>query len=127
MVEINNLTGSRIDKTFLKNLAGKVLKKEGAKPKEFSVAVIGDKRMKELNGKYRKKNKITDVLSFKYGEQGDGEVAICYGEVKRNSKKHGSTFKKELGRVLIHGILHILGHTHQSMKKKEIYYLSQIK
>ena len=64
---------------------------------------------------------------------GLGEVVICLREVKKNAKRFNSTSKKELARVLIHGILHLLGYDHErseveaeKMEEKENYYLSQV-
>lgn len=131
MIEINNLTKNRVDEKFLKGLAKRVLEgpsfakaSAGKEKKEFnlSIALVGQGRIKELNKRYRKKNKATNVLSFQYDNS--GEVVICLREVKKNAKQFKSTYKKELTRVLIHGILHILGYNHQRMKKKELYYVT---
>lgn len=115
MIEVNNLTAANIDEIFFKKTSGKILKKE-KKSLELSIALVGTKKIKQLNKKYRKKDKITDILSFSYN--GSGEIVICPQEVKKNAGKFGSTFKKELLRVLIHGILHLLGHNHEASKKK---------
>ena len=121
MVEVNNLTTNKIDESFLIGLAKKVLQGENKKELELSIVLVGQGRIRELNRKYRRKNKATDVLSFQYNDS--GEVVICLSVLKKNAKKFKSTFKKELSRVLIHGILHILGYSHITMKNKETYYL----
>jgi len=121
MIEVNNLTTNKVDEEFLRGLAMKVLQGENKKIVDLSIALVGQGRIRELNKKYRKKNKVTDVLSFQYDKS--GEVIICLREVKKNAKKFGSTYKKELARVLIHGTLHILGYDHEKMKKKEVRYL----
>jgi probable rRNA maturation factor len=143
MIEVNNLTGFRVDEKFLKKLAQKVLASERKNKTELSIALVGLKRIKELNKKYRKKDRITDTLSFTYNNSGQpaklreallaGEIVICPQEVKKNAKRFDSTFKKELTRVLIHGILHLLGYDHEGsekeaekMRKKEEYYFSKI-
>jgi probable rRNA maturation factor len=126
-LEINNLTTARIDEGFLKRIVKNVLKKEKKKVNDLSIALVGPKRIKELNKKYRRKNRVTDVLAF---SQGLEEVVICLSEVKKNAKRFGLTFKKELARVLIHGILHLLGYNHKKnretkkMEEKEKFYLS---
>lgn len=127
MIEVNNLTGTYINKKLLIEVAKKVLKREDRKMAELSIAIVGEAKMRELNEKYRQKDKATDVLSFQYGNHKAGEVVICLKEVKKNAKKFKSTLNKELARVLIHGILHILGYNHKGMAKKESYYLLQIK
>ena len=102
MIEVNNLTTNKVDEAFLRGLAKKVLEGENEKIKDLSIALVGQGRIRELNKKYRKKNKATDVLSFQYN--GSGEVVICLREVKKNAKKFKSAFEKELARVLTHGI-----------------------
>jgi len=130
MVEVNNLTANPINEEFLKGVAKKVLEGENEAENNLSIALVGQGRIRELNKKYRKKNKVTDVLTF-----GDGlnEIVICLREVKKNAKGFKSTFKKELARVLIHGILQLLGYNHEKdakeaekMEEKQNYYLSQI-
>ena len=153
MIEINNLTTSRVDEEFFKKTAKIVLEGEypplGRVPKgaNLSVALVGQGRMRALNKKYRKRNRITDVLAFPQSKtifdkfkikslqkiEGLGEIVICLKEVKKNAKRYGTTFEKELAKVLIHGILHLLGYDHEKsemeaekMEEKENYYLSQV-
>ena len=115
MIEINNLTKSIVDEDFLKGVAKKVLKSENREEMDLSVVFVSKDKIRELNKKYRKQDKPTDVLSF--GE-GLNEIVICPAKVKT---------KKELVRVLIHGILHILGHEHsKKMQEKEKYYAEAI-
>jgi len=132
MIEINNLTTNPVAKEFLKKIAKKVLKGENKSEAEISIALVGEGRIMELNKKYRGKNRVTDVLAFGDND-GLGEIVICLREVKKNARRFNSTFKKELVRVLIHGILHLLGYDHEKLEKeaekmeeKENYYLSQI-
>ena len=150
MIEINNLTNNPVDEKFLKKVAEIVLKNE-RKKKNLSIALVYAARIKRLNQKYRKKNRATDILSFTYDDL--GEIVICPSEVKQNAKKFTpleiigaknkksksltefkSDFRTELFRVLIHGILHILGYDHEKsgkdakiMEEKQEYYLSLIK
>ena len=136
MIEINNLTTSKIDKSFLKKVAKIVLIGENKEEAGLSIALVGEGRIKELNKKYRGKNRVTDVLAFNGNSKfnlGLGEIVICLSEVKKNAKIFGSTFKKELARVLIHGILHLLGYEHEKgggeterMENKQEQYLKQV-
>lgn len=118
MIEINNLSSVSVDKKYFKKVSEKVFQKE-KKERDLSIAIVGSRQIKKLNKIYRKKNKITDVLSFSYNHL--GEIIICTAQVEKNAKKYHSTFKKELTRVLIHGILHILGYEHElNLKKKKL-------
>ena len=144
MIEVNNLTTIRVDERFLKKVAEKVLKGEKAKKDiELSIALVKPERMREINKNYRKRNKATDVLAFpelkkikispKRKAQNLGEIIICPSQVKKNIKRFNSTFKKEIARVLIHGILHLLGYDHEKpkrkakkMEEKQQYYFKQL-
>jgi len=124
MIEINNLSGVKVDKVFLKKIAEKVFRKKDS----LSIALVKPVEIKKLNKKYRKKNKPTDILSF----EDINEIIICPQVVKSNAKKFKSTFKKELAKALIHGILHLLGYDHEKsekdakiMEKKQNYYLKR--
>lgn len=117
MIEVNNLSNRRISKKFLQEVAEKTLGREKETSLELSIAVVDKKRIRELNRRYRKKDKATDVLSFTYGDF--GEIVLCPEIIETNARQYKFSFKKELTRVLIHGILHILGYNHQEMEKKQ--------
>jgi len=147
MIEINNLTTNSIDEEFLKRCVKIVLEGEKIKIEpELSIALVGQGRIRQINKKYRKKNRVTDVLAFPESKvllekfrvgpfqrvQGLGEIVICLREVRKNAKRYNTSFEKELARVLIHGVLHLLGYDHEKseveakrMEEKEKYYLSQ--
>ena len=86
----------------------------------ISVHVIGDHRMKELNRRYRGKNKTTDVLSFPAQEgewagkqeQDLGDIFISAAKIRKQAKVWEVTAAEEFTRMLIHGVLHILGYDH---------------
>jgi len=131
MIEINNLTTTPIEEEILKKVAERILEGENKRNADLSIALVGPGRIRKLNKKYRGKNRVTDVLSFP--DNGLGEIVICLREVKKNAKKFGSSFKKELSTCLIHGILHLLGYDHEKsveevkkMRDREEYYLSQV-
>ncbi|MBZ9572302.1 rRNA maturation RNase YbeY [Patescibacteria group bacterium] len=144
MIEINNLTLTPINKNFLKKVTKKVLETEGQKNYYLSIALVGQGRIKKINQEYRGENRTTDVLSFPEKKLKKkfiqpianplGEIIICLKEVKKNAKRFGSNFKKELSTCLIHGILHLLGYNHEKSKKeaektekKQKYYLKLLK
>jgi len=156
MIEINNLTTNPVDEDFLEKIAEIVLESEPAFAKatagkgerlDLSIALIGPGRMRKLNKRYLGKNQATDVLAFGQNqkskiknqkfpiplENGLGEVVICLREVKKNAKRFGESFEKELAICLIHGILHLLGYDHEKnekeaekMEAKQKTYLNQL-
>ena len=90
----------------------------------FSIQLEGNKEIKLLNKKFRKKSKSTDVLSFPYNnlntlkklERKDiylGDIILNYYKIKKKN------FKENFNKLWIHGFLHLLGHKH---KKNNDYY-----
>jgi len=91
---------------------------------------IGPARFKLLLDYFGSAKKAFDAPEKELREIGLGEIVICLREVKKNAKRFSLIFEKELARVLIHGILHLLGYNHEKsekeaekMRKKEEYYL----
>ncbi len=132
---ISNQSSVLVDEKRIKSLAEKVLSGEGFNKAEISVALVSKNEIRFLNKKYRKKDEVTDVLSFPHdgiGLEGTGisfigEVVICPSQVKEQAT---TSFIDEVDRVLIHGTLHLLGFNHERseserirMKKKEEFYL----
>jgi probable rRNA maturation factor len=121
MLLIKNFTKNKLNQKYLNKVAKEALKAAKFKKSvEISLVVVGEKRIKSLNKKYRKINKITDVLSFGNEEFVSmpnkiiylGEIFICYPQAVRQAKQKNNTVKKELAILLIHGILHLLGYDH---------------
>ena len=94
----------------------------------FSILLTNNKKMKNLNNKFRKKNKPTDVLSFPiYHKMLNnlyiGDIAISYEII--NKRSQNSNFFLEFDKIWIHGYLHLLGYKHKKlldykiMSKKE--------
>lgn len=109
---------------------------------EISMLITSDKEIKELNAKYRGKDKPTDVLSFslaetvieneeyafdKFSEERKslGEIIVSYERVIEQARDYDKTTKDEIILLIVHGVLHLLGYDHESektarlMRKKE--------
>ena len=139
MAEINNLSSEVIDELFFKKIVRFILKKENKEGK-ISIALVRPEEIRKLNKDYRKKDSVTDVLSF--ANRNDiieikdkkecfiGEIVLCPEKIRENSQELKTDFTKELYWALIHGVLHLLGYEHKSLKdtkkmnEKEKYYLS---
>ncbi len=105
------------------------------KIKEFTVFLTNNTKMKNLNKKYRKINKPTDVLSFPLNIKIKskiylGDIAISYEIV--NKRSYNSSFVYELDKMWIHGYLHLSGYDHiknldfEKMYKKENLIFKQL-
>jgi len=100
-----------------RRLAAGVLKAEGSKLKALSIAFVGPTRMRKLNREHLGHDWATDVLAFGMAPDGNrqsaiGDIYICPGIASRDAKHFGSTPKAEVRRLVIHGILHVLGYDH---------------
>ena len=99
------------------------------KSKSCTVFLTNNQKMKELNKKFRNKNKPTDVLSFPFKNKINykkneylGDIAISYEIINKRSKN--SNFFKEFDKMWIHGYLHLLGHNHE--KKKDFIKMKKL-
>ena len=92
-----------------------------SKPKdhEITIAFLEIGPMKKLNRNFRSKNKVTDILSFSGPEpECLGELALCGQVIAQQALTHQISLREELGYLLIHGVLHLLGYEHEKSDKK---------
>jgi probable rRNA maturation factor len=118
MIEVNNTTKNKINTKLIKEVAKKFLASRQLSAKDVSIAFIGDAKMRELNRRYRKLNKTTDVLSF--SGEGDflGEIVVSPAQIKRQAKENGNSFQDELIFILVHGLLHLAGYDDRTGKDR---------
>lgn len=124
--EINQQAGKKINKNLVKDTIKRslrALKKKGNI--DISIAIVGDQTIRKLNKKYRKKDRVTDVLSFQYPkdkfypETPMGEIIICYPQAAKQAQVNRHSLEKELSVLLTHGLLHLLGYGHKTRKEAE--------
>ncbi len=115
-----------IKKKLIKLNKLKLFKK---KSKNHTIFLTNNKKMRELNKKFRNKNKTTDVLSFPFHNKTNynkniylGDIAINYEIINKRSKN--SNFFIEFDKMWIHGYLHLLGHNHK--KKKDFIKMKKL-
>ena len=110
----------RIDRGLLRRRAARVLRALEHGGSELSVTLAGDAEIAALNAAYRGKSRPTDVLSFSLLEgefsalRGPllGEVVIGVDTAARQARRARRSLDDEAARLLIHGVLHLLGHDH---------------
>jgi probable rRNA maturation factor len=130
-LEINNKAKSPINQAFFAAVwktafLDKALAFSSSKIFTLSLALVSRREIKKLNRLWRKKNEVTDVLSFaefknlkaiqasQEQELFLGEIILCYDDIKAYAQKNGLEVKTELAQVFLHGILHLLGFWHGS-------------
>ncbi len=88
----------------------------------LSIAFVPVKKSHEINKKYRKKDKPTNVLSFPL-QKNAGELILCKEVIQKEAKDLGKTYKKWELFLVIHGMLHLKGMAHSSkMEQAEEFY-----
>ena len=91
---------------------------------EVCVALVGDTKMRRLNRTYRNKDRTTDVLAFAYREvKSDvapllGDVVISIPAARRQAKACSHSLDEEVLRLLIHGVLHLVGYDHERSRRQ---------
>jgi len=126
---------------------------EGYSVDELNYIFCNDDYLLELNKKYLNHNTLTDIITFDYSENQlsekgnpkklntdyqtpntehriSGDIFISIERIKENAEKYNTTFDEELHRIMVHGLLHLLGYKDKKpgekilMRKKEDFYLS---
>lgn len=116
------------------NVVAAVMKKvKGAKKGEIALVFTNDAEIREINHQFRSKNKATNVLSFPSDEVGEvGDVILALETIKREAKEQGKAIAAHTTHMLVHGVLHLLGHDHvqerdaQNMEALEISILKSL-
>ena len=115
------------DRLKIKRWIKQVVENAGFKVGDVSYIFCSDEKILEVNKQYLNHDFYTDIITFDYVEKDiiNGDIFVSTDRVKENAKEFGVAFEEELHRVIIHGILHLLGqedHTPQQqkqMRKKE--------
>lgn len=82
---------------------------------EVTILVSGDRQMRVLNRRFRKRDRATDVLSFPTDGKGlAGDVAVSADIARYNAKRLGHTLPEELKILILHGMLHLAGYDHET-------------
>ncbi len=116
LIQIANHTYKKL------NLKGEII---------FDCSFVNEKRIREINNQYRKKDYATDVISFalwdnkKYQTNLLGELFICYQKIVEQHRKYQHSFKREISFLFLHGLLHLLGYDHMNEKDEKIMFSLQ--
>jgi probable rRNA maturation factor len=124
-----------INKKHIACLAKQILKIKGLTNIELSILFVGTEGMRQLNKKFRKVDKPTDVLAFAMREGKNsrfhseilGDVVICPEIARKSARFYKTTKEQEIRLYLIHGILHLLGYNDTNAKNRSLMEKEQTK
>ena len=123
----NNQRKIKIDRRKIRSTIFKILKILDCADKEISLSFVDDEKIKQLNKQYLGKDKATNVLSFSLQEEeyGNinpqilGDIVISVETAQKDAIQGNLTIAQEIDFLIIHGLLHLLGHNHENTTKKE--------
>ena len=106
--------------------------------KNLTVAFISDRKMREINSRFRGKNATTDVLSFPFeADEFDidannlGEIIISLEQAKKQADENDLTLELEIKQLILHGVLHLCGYDHEidagEMNRRELELRDKLK
>ena len=137
MIKLYNLYEKefeQIDGKLITNWLKSVVKNENKSIGKISMIFVDDNYLLDVNIKYLKHNYFTDIITFNYnqGLNISGDLYISIDTIKSNAEFYQTNFKNELLRVIVHGVLHLLGYNDSNesekkiMRDKEDYYLNRL-
>ncbi|MBO5877131.1 MAG: rRNA maturation RNase YbeY [Bacteroidales bacterium] len=120
--------GKTLNNRWLRLVAESEIRRIG----DISIIFCSDNYILDVNQQYLQHDYFTDIITFDYceGDRLSGDLFISVDSVRENAIEYGTEFKDELNRVIVHGILHLIGYDdHEEedikmMRSKENYYLS---
>ncbi len=121
----NIITTHRLKK-ITNNVLKLVLEEKGRMNAEVSVVYMDEPEMKDLNKRFKKISKPTDILSFPMNDGKLaginpnllGDIVICVPYARKQAIEHSHSLERELTVLLIHGLLHLMGYDHKTEKSE---------
>lgn len=120
-VKIFSEKGIRVDKKKIDSVIEKLMNELNFKINSLEFNFVGTNTITEINNKYLNHTGSTDIITFNYSDDKfrfDGEIFISIPDAEENAKKYKVTIDNEIGRLIIHGILHLLGYDDSTIAKK---------
>jgi probable rRNA maturation factor len=111
------------NKTGIRKWLNVVIREEKKNPWYINFIFCSDEYLLELNKTYLHHETLTDILTFPYQDDPDtisGDIFISIDRVMENAAEFRQDFEKELQRVMVHGVLHLIGYSDHGKKKKKI-------
>jgi len=108
------------NKSKVKQWIREILVSEGKQAGELAFVFCDDAYLAEMNLRYLNHTTLTDIITFDYSEKKalSGDILISIDRVQDNSEKYSTTFNDELGRVMAHGVLHLIGYNDKTTEQK---------
>jgi probable rRNA maturation factor len=129
---------NRADREHLNELVLATISQEGFDSHAtVGLLITSDSRIRRLNLQYRGQDSVTDILAFASGEGSDGfvsppsapshlgDIVVSYPRAVAQAAEYGHPVEEELDRLVIHGVLHLLGYDDQTQEDREAMWRRQ--
>lgn len=113
----------KINKLLVHSILSKIRKNFNLNIRSLEINFVSRETIRKVNNEYLSHDYSTDIITFDYSNERnilDGEIIISLKDAEENSKKYHVTFDNELLRLIIHGILHLLGYDDVTLPKKRV-------
>lgn len=116
---VENIEFKLKDKLRIKKWISEVIKRAEKRMGEINYQFSNDENVLRVNQTYLNHDTYTDIITFDYveGDVISGDILISVDRVKENAETFGIAFEQELHRVIIHGVLHLLGNADKTDKE----------
>jgi probable rRNA maturation factor len=127
-----------VDRDHLRELVMSIAREQRLdEPATIGLLITNDDTIRELNLRYRGLDSFTDVLAFPHGQGSDGfvsppsepphlgDVVVSFPRAVAQAAEHGHSAEEELDRLVVHGVLHLLGYDDQSEEEREAMWRRQ--
>ena len=132
-IYLHNETGQAIEITSLKRAVRVTLRMQAAEMRgTVTILLTGDEQVRALNREYRGVDRVTDVLSFpalphgiETEEKVLGDLVVALPWTALQAQQAGHNLLDDLMLLMVHGTLHLLGHTHETEQERAAMWLQQ--
>jgi probable rRNA maturation factor len=118
-------TRSQPERRAIQKLIRDVARAEHCPDLELSVVLVSNPQIRRLNRLFLGRNRVTDVMAFPISNRLLGEIYVSRDQTRTQARRYKVSYREELLRLVLHGLLHLLGYTHRGMTPKYARYLGE--
>jgi probable rRNA maturation factor len=110
----------KLQRALVKKWLEEVIGKEGKRLGVTNIVFCSDSYLVKINKEFLKRDYLTDVITFDYGADPDisGDILISVDRIEENATEMGISVLEELRRVMVHGVLHLIGYNDDTTENK---------